>query len=99
MIALSGAQWYRMIRGVPLRRQVKNMFIFSPSDNGAARLSSVWEVVRSLEKLFPGQSEFVRADLMLLMILNGNDYLPKTRGVAFHTCFLSYAKLKAKKYR
>lgn len=75
------------------------MFIFSPANKGATRLSSVWEVVRSLEKWFSGQSEFVRADLMLLMVLNGNDYLPKVRGVAFSGCFRSYIKLKATKYR
>ena len=79
--------------------QVKNMFIFSPGDRGAARLASIWEVVRSLEKLFPGQSEFVRADLMVLVILNGNDYLPKVRGVSFRRCFRSYVRLKGGKHR
>ncbi|CAM9209236.1 unnamed protein product, partial [Laminaria digitata] len=79
--------------------QVKNMFIFSPGDRGAARLASIWEVVRSLEKLFPGQSEFVRADLMVLVILNGNDYLPKVRGVSFRRCFRSYVRLKSGKHR
>ena len=75
------------------------MFIFSPGDRGAARLASIWEVVRSLEKLFPGQSEFVRADLMVLVMLNGNDYLPKVRGVSFRRCFRSYVRLKGGKHR
>lgn len=75
------------------------MFVFSQGDKGMGRLSSMWEVVRSLEKLFPGQSEFIRADLMLLVILNGNDYLPKARGVTFGLCFRTYLKLKAGKHR
>jgi hypothetical protein len=35
------------------------------------------QVVRQLEQLFPGESEFLRNDLIFLLVLNGNDYLPK----------------------
>lgn len=79
--------------------QVKNMFVCAPAQKGVSRFSSVWEVVRSLDDLFPGQSEFIRADLMMLVVLNGNDYLPKLRGVSFRRCFRSYVKLKESKFR
>lgn len=59
----------------------------------------MWEVVRSLEEIFPGQSEFVRNDLAVLIMLNGNDYLPKVRGVSFDRCFRSYTSLKKGEYR
>lgn len=71
------------------------MFVVSPAEHDAARCTSIWEVVRTLEGMFPGQSEFTRADVMVLMMLNGNDYLPKARGVAFRNCFRSYMKLKS----
>lgn len=79
--------------------QVKNTFICSQKDDGSFRLSSIWEVVRSLDELFPGQSEFVRNDLAVLVMLNGNDYLPKVRGVSFNNCFRSYTALKKGKHR
>ena len=78
-----------------MKMKVKNLFVLSPGEHDAARCTSIWEVVRALEDVFPGQSDFVRLDMMVLMILNGNDYLPKTRGVAFRSCFRSYVKLKA----
>lgn len=59
----------------------------------------MWEVVRSLEEIFPGQSEFVRNDLAVLIMFNGNDYLPKVRGVSFNRCFRSYTSLKKGKHR
>lgn len=79
--------------------QVKNAFICSHTGAGSFRLSSMWEVVRSLEEMFPGQSEFVRNDLAVLIMLNGNDYLPKVRGVSFGLCFRSYTSLKNGKHR
>jgi hypothetical protein len=44
------------------------------------------QVVRQLEQLFPGESEFLRNDLIFLLVLNGNDYLPK---VSVHTPVLT----------
>ncbi|CAN0230617.1 unnamed protein product [Hapterophycus canaliculatus] len=84
-----------------LDRQVKNTFICSQADIGSNgfRLSSIWEVVRSLEALFPGQSGCVRNDLAVLILLNGNDYLPKCRGVSFDRCFRCYTALKEGKHR
>lgn len=83
----------------PLPCQVKDLFVCSQTDAGSFRLSSMWEVVRSLEMLFPGQSDRVRIDLAVLIMLNGNDYLPKVRGVSFDRCFRSYTALKNGKHR
>jgi hypothetical protein len=32
-----------------------------------------------LERSFPGKANGVRTDLVLLLIMSGNDYLPKVR--------------------
>ena len=85
--------------GVRCHCQVKNLFVCSQADTGSFRLSSLWEVIRSLEMLFPGQSDCVRIDLAVLIMLNGNDYLPKVRGVSFDRCFRSYTKLKHGKHK
>eukprot|EP00903_Cladosiphon_okamuranus_P010318 g9763.t2 len=87
-----------ILQGLALT-EVKNTFICSPTDAGSFRLSSMWEVVRSLEETFPGQSEFVRNDLAVLIMFNGNDYLPKVRGVSFDRCFQSYTSLKKGRHR
>lgn len=79
--------------------QLKDVFICSETDKNSLRLSSIWEMVRSLEEMFPGQSELVRIDLAVLMMMNGNDYLPKVRGVSFDICLRSYTSLKMGKHR
>lgn len=86
-------------RSLSLHCQVKNTFICSATGHHSFRLSSIWEVVRSLDALLPGQSEFVRNDVAVLIMLNGNDYLPKVRGVSFQTCFQAYTALKKGKHR
>ncbi|CAM9959092.1 unnamed protein product [Ectocarpus fasciculatus] len=87
-----------ILQGLALS-EVKNTFICSQTDAGSYRLSSIWEVVRSLEAMFPGQSALVRIDLAVLIMLNGNDYLPKVRGVSFSRCFQAYQALKRGKHR
>lgn len=64
----------------PWLSQVKNFFVFKSGPGKHGQVLSLWEVVRRLEQRFPGQSEYIRIDLMLLMVLNGNDYLPKVKG-------------------
>jgi hypothetical protein len=39
----------------------------------------------------PAVTEADRFDYMLLFILNGNDYLPKIRGITFHKILDAYA--------
>ena len=61
---------------------------------------SLWEVTRNLAHFLP-QLQFdvdhimkLRIDLVLLLMLNGNDYLPKLRGSAgFHKLFHTYLRL------
>lgn len=55
------------------------MFVFNLGPKRQGRMLSVWEVVRKLEGISPGESELMRRDLLLLILLNGNDYLPKAR--------------------
>lgn len=74
--------------------KVKDLFIYTEERKRMGRVTSLWEVVRSLDKLFPGQSEYIRADLMLLMVLNGNDYLPSIRGMDFGICYRTYLDIK-----
>lgn len=79
--------------------KVKDLFIYTEERKRTGRVTSLWEVVRSLDKLFPGQSEYIRADLMLLMVLNGNDYLPSIRGMDFGTCYRTYLNIKRRAAR
>lgn len=40
---------------------------------------SLRHLVGRLERSFPGKANGVRTDLVLLLIMSGNDYLPKVR--------------------
>ncbi|CAM9324588.1 unnamed protein product, partial [Discosporangium mesarthrocarpum] len=80
-----------ILQGLALSK-VKNLFIFDLVQGYKGQLVSLWEVVRSLEATFPGQSEHMRADLLLLLVLNGNDYLPKVRGMSFKRCYKAYLR-------
>lgn len=70
--------------------QVKNFFVCNTGPRRSGKILSLWEVVRSLERRFPGQSEYIRADLMVMMVLNGNDYLPKVRCIDVLSCGYGY---------
>ncbi|EKX50671.1 hypothetical protein GUITHDRAFT_66805 [Guillardia theta CCMP2712] len=106
-IIIVGGDADLVLQGLAVLR-VKDLFVYAgkdmsqhPSSRKAKGKSSpsivlsMWEVVRSLERLFPGQSQAVRADLIVLMIMNGNDYLPKVRGGSFESFFRAYKKVKA----
>lgn len=56
---------------------VRNFFVYlhhfgAASGKKVNFVISVWELTRTLEKLFPGESSGVRVDFILLSILNGN---------------------------
>lgn len=55
---------------------------------------SVWELARTLERYFPNESSGVRIDFILFSILNGNDYIPKIRGVTLGRLWRRYLALK-----
>lgn len=82
---------------------VRDMFIYAGRDNSQAAnrmanapslVLSMWEVVRSLERVFPRASSVARIDLLILMIMNGNDYLPKVRGSGFQSFFKAYKQVR-----
>ena len=82
---------------------VRDMFVFAGRDksqaigkmsNAPSLVLSLWEVVRSLERQFPGESKVARVDILILMIMNGNDYLPKVRGSGFRSFFKAYSKVR-----
>ena len=55
---------------------------------------SMWSLIRTFEELFPGHSNGCRLDFLLICMLNGNDYLPKIRGVGFNALWRRYLFLK-----
>jgi hypothetical protein len=79
---------------------VRDMFVFAGRDrsqavgNAPSLVLSLWEVVRSLERMFPGESKVARVDLLIVMIMNGNDYLPKVRGSGFRVFFKAYRQVR-----
>jgi hypothetical protein len=55
---------------------------------------SVWQWIRLLDRLFPGETASVRLDLAVLLMMQGNDYVPKLRGSSFKSIWGAYKALK-----
>ena len=75
-----------------------NVFVLLPDGNKKYFSVSLWETTRALAKFLPklkGEDIMrVRTDMVLLLILNGNDYLPKLRGSSgFNKVFHTYLRL------
>jgi len=76
-----------------------NVFVILPSSGKTSYVVSLWETTLTLgkylgKKFDPTDIMRVRTDLVLLLIMNGNDYLPKLRGSAgFNKLFHSYLRL------
>jgi len=76
-----------------------NVFVILPSTGKTSYVVSLWETTLTLGKYLgkafdPSDIMRVRTDLVLLLIMNGNDYLPKLRGSAgFNKLFHSYLRL------
>ena len=75
-----------------------NVFILLPEGNKRYLSVSLWELTRSLHQRLPHLSieniMKTRTDLALLLILNGNDYLPKLRGSnGFNKLFHTYLRV------
>lgn len=51
--------------------------VFIPDVKRSGSVVSLRHLVGRLEKTFPGKAGGVRNDLVLLLIMSGNDYLPK----------------------
>jgi hypothetical protein len=81
-----------------------NVFVLLPDGNRRYLCVSLWETTRTLDKFFgqehnllgdqPENLMRVRTDLVVLLILNGNDYLPKLRGSSgFNKLFHSFLRV------
>lgn len=100
-IAILGGDSDLVLEGLVLPAQIThNVFIIIPEKTQKHFCVSLWEVTRNLAQFLP-QLQFdvdnimkLRIDLVLLLILNGNDYLPKLRGSAgFHKLLHTYLRL------
>ena len=76
-----------------------NVFCILPDGSQKSYAISLWEATRTLYQFLQPQLQQkdimrVRTDLVLLLIMNGNDYLPKLRGSSgFHKLFHTYLRL------
>eukprot|EP00177_Eucheuma_denticulatum_P008331 GFKZ01015161.1.p1 GENE.GFKZ01015161.1~~GFKZ01015161.1.p1 ORF type:complete len:721 (-),score=65.74 GFKZ01015161.1:1831-3993(-) len=88
-----------VLQGLATTR-IRNFFVYlhqmpSPRKKSTNYVISVWELCRTFEQMFPGESDGVRIDFILLCILNGNDYIPKIRGSSLSRLWSRYRRLKA----
>jgi hypothetical protein len=92
-IAIFGGDSDLVLEGlmVPLK-STHNVFVMLPENNRQYLVVSLWETTRALARKLPGcDIVHLRTDLVILMILNGNDYLPKLRGSSgFQKLFSAY---------
>jgi hypothetical protein len=79
-----------------------NVFVILPSGNTKSYAVSLWETTLTLSRFLGSKFDVndtmkVRTDLVLLLIMNGNDYLPKLRGSSgFNKLFHTYLYLLKK---
>ena len=98
-IALMGGDSDLVLEGLVIPPTTShNVFVLLPDGSHRYLAVSLWETTRALAQLLPDLKSKdimrVRTDLVLLLILNGNDYLPKLRGSAgFNKIFHTYLKL------
>lgn len=80
-----------------------NVFVILPSGKKSNYVVSLWQTTLTLAQFLGDNFDQnsimrVRTDLVLLLIMNGNDYLPKLRGSSgFNKLFHTYLRL-LKKY-
>ena len=95
-VAILGGDADLVLEGLMLNRP--NVFCLLPQGKRQFSCVSVWQLTRYLARhtgvqsldLLPQQ----RLDWVLLILLNGNDYVPKLRGSSgFHRLFQAYAKV------
>jgi hypothetical protein len=63
----------------------------------SAIVISVWQWIRVLDRFFPGETPSLRLDLVVMLMMQGNDYLPKLRGTSFNSIWEAYKALKLDK--
>ena len=68
-------------------------FVLRPFVKGAYGIVSAWRLGRELAKRFPTASaDRSRDDVLVLLLLQGNDYVPKLRAAPFHACLKAYER-------
>jgi len=98
-IAILGGDSDLVLEGLVIPPSIShNVFVLLPDGNRKYLSVSLWETTKTLNQFLPKHlpSEAtmrVRTDLVLLLILNGNDYFPKLRGSSgFHKVFHAYLR-------
>uniref|UniRef100_A0A7S1XEB9 Xrn1 N-terminal domain-containing protein n=1 Tax=Compsopogon caeruleus TaxID=31354 RepID=A0A7S1XEB9_9RHOD len=72
----------------------RDLFVYAQSRRDEGTVISISLLVKALEDNFPGESDRVRLDFIVLCLMNGNDYLPKVRGVGFDSLWNGYIAIK-----
>lgn len=81
-----------------------DIFVLLPEGSKRYLAVSLWETTRALQRDYIHHMTMssmmkIRTDLVVLFILNGNDYLPKLRGSSgFSKLFQTYRKIQSKWY-
>jgi len=100
-VAILGGDSDLVLEGLAIPPAIThNVFVILPAGGKKSYAVSLWETTRTLGRfLYPHLNAVedmmrVRTDLVLLLIMNGNDYLPKLRGSSgFNKLFHTYLKL------
>ena len=68
-------------------------FVLRPLVKPDYGVVSAWRLARELAKRFPGAAaDRSRDDVLVLLLLQGNDYVPKLRAAPFHACLRAYER-------
>lgn len=99
-IAIMGGDSDLVLEGLILPPTIThNVFVILPNGSKKSYSVSLWETTRQLLRYLPKLNKpsdimKVRTDLVLLLIMNGNDYLPKLRGSSgFNKLFHTYLRV------
>ena len=99
-VAIMGGDSDLVLEGLVIPPTIThNVFVILPAGGKMSYVVSLWETTLTLGKYLGNNFDAadimrVRTDLVLLLIMNGNDYLPKLRGSAgFNKLFHTYLRL------
>ncbi len=102
-IAILGGDSDLVLEGLIIPPSIThNVFVILPSGNTRSYAVSLWETTLTLSRFLGSRFNThdtmkIRTDLVLLLIMNGNDYLPKLRGSSgFNKLFHTYLYLLKK---
>ncbi len=107
-VAIMGGDSDLVLEGLIIPPSIThNVFVILPSESNKSYAVSLWQTTLTLSKFLgkrfePDDTMRIRTDLVLLLIMNGNDYLPKLRGSSgfnklFHTYLYILKKWLSKK--